>query len=185
MSSRAGGLEPWEANRSLGADLSSVVDDARQIVADLGLRPYRVFSVVEEWTGGTRGRGEPMIIFTREFTPPPVIRYTQLRREMESAGVVERGELTMEKISPSLTEEDIRSFFPGPFRQLAPSQTAYIEARFDGRSGGAPQRRRFTVASVPYLELPDRFQWVVRLRPQDDPRDDAGRPRQQGGRPRR
>jgi hypothetical protein len=117
-----------------------------------------------------------------EFTPPPVLSLRALRRDMKSAGVVERGELTLERISSRYTEEEIRSFFP---TNLDAGQYAYIEQRFDGRNGGRPQRRRFTISSVPFLELPARFQWSVRVMPQDDPRDDAGRPRVQGGRSQR
>ena len=176
------GLEPWEADRSLGDDLSGVVDEAYGLVAELGLRPYRVFSVVEQWTGGARGRGDVRVIREVEFTPPPVLNYRPIRRQLGSAGVVERGEVTLERISPRYTEDEIRSMVP---TNLERGQYAYIEARFDGRDGGTPQRRRFTIASVPYLEIPRRFQWVVRLRPQDDPRDAAGRPRVNGGRPQR
>lgn len=177
-----GGLQPWEADGSLGDDLSSVVDEAQQLVADLGLRPYRVFSIVEQWSGGKRGRGTVSIVSEREFTPPPVINYRPLRRQLGSAGVVERGEVTLERISTRYTEEEIRSLVP---TNLERGQYAYIEARYDGRDGGEPQRRRFTIASVPYLEIPRRFQWVVRLRPQDDPRDAHGRPQEQGGRAQR
>lgn len=177
-----GGLEPWEADRSLGDALPELVDDAFQIVADLGLRPYRVFSIIEQWTGGARGRGEVRIISELEFTPPPVLRYRKLRRDMKSAGVVERGDLTLERISARYTEEEIRSFFP---TNLDAGQYAYIEQRFDGRNQGEPQRRRFTIASVPNLEIPRRFQWTVRVRPQDDPRGANGLPRQQGGRTQR
>ncbi len=177
-----GGLDPWEADRSLGDELAEVVDDARQLVADLGLRPYRIFSIIEQWSGGARGRGTVKIISELEFTPPPVLSLRSLRRDMKNAGVVERGELVLERISSRLTEEDIRSFFP---TNLERGQFAYIEQRFDGRNGGEPQRRRFTISSVPFLELPNRFQWVVRVRPQDDPRGPDGRPRQQAGRSQR
>lgn len=179
---RAGGLQPWEADRSLGDELPELVDEAQQLVADLGLRPYRIFSVVEQWTGGARGRGDVQIIREQEFTPPPVLRRKGLRRDMKSAGVVERGLLTLTRISARYTEEEIRSFFP---TDLERGQYAYIEQRFDGRNGGEPQRRRFTIASVPELQIPGRFEWTVDVRPQDDPRDAAGRPRQQGGRSQR
>lgn len=177
-----GGLEPWEADRSLGDSLSKVVDDAQQLVADLGLRPYRVFSIIEQWSGGARGRGKVKIISELEFTPPPVLSLRSLRRDMKNAGIVERGELTLERLSPRYTEEQIRSFFP---TDLDAGQYVYIEQRFDGRNGGEPQRRRFTISSVPYLEIPRRFQWSVRVRPQDDPRGANGLPKQQGGRKQR
>ncbi len=169
----AGGLDPWDADRSLGDELSEVVDDARQIVADLGLRPYRIFSVLESWSGGSRGRGVVTVVKELEFTPPPVVNYSPLRRNLGSAGVVERGDVLLEKISPRFTEEEIRSFFPS---NLVRGQVVYIEARWDGRNSGEPHRRRFTVASVPFLEIPRRFQWVVKLRPQDDPRQSSGKP---------
>jgi len=177
-----GGLEPWEADRSLGDELSEVVDDAQQLVADLGLRPYRVFSVVEQWSGGTRGRGTLAIVRELEITPPPVLSMRSLRRDMKSAGVVERGELTLERISPRYTEEEIRSLFP---TNLDAGQYAYIEQRWDGRNGGDPQRRRFTISSVPFLEIPRRFQWSVRVKPQDDPRGSNGAPKEDGGRAQR
>lgn len=171
--SLTGGLDGQQATRSLASELADVVDDARQLTTDLGFRPYRVFSVVERWSGGTRGRGTVEVVREVEFVPPPELDYKSLRRKFGPAGAVERGEVLLRKLSARYTEDEV---FELLHRKLRPGEVGYIETRTDGRFGNEPHRRRFVVASVPSLDAA-KFEWTVRLKPQDDARDDRGRPR--------
>jgi hypothetical protein len=171
-----GGLTGREADRSLAADLGDVVDEARQTLTDLGMRPYRVFSVVERWSSGVVGRGTAKVISEVELVPPPFVDFNPLKRKYGGAGSVERGEILLRKVSPRYTEDEL-------FALMRPVTTAgeaaYIEIRADGRFEGAggegPKRRRFVVKGVPWLDQA-KFEWVVRLFQQDNPRTRRGRP---------
>lgn len=171
-----GGLDGLRAERSLVGSLAETVDEARQLVADLGFRPYRVRVVVEGWTGGEVGRGRVEVVSEREIVPPPEVDLRPVRREYGATGSVERGEVTLRRISPRYTEEQVRAIFQPT---LAEGQTAYVEVQEDGRwrSPADPaRRRRYVVSSAPWRDAA-RFEWVVRLRPQDDARTPSGRPR--------
>lgn len=169
-----GGLAPWAAEDSLGAELGAVVDDARALVAELGLRPYRVFSVLVRWTGGQRGRGTQELVSRTEVVPPPEVDLRPLRRPARDAGQPERGEVTLRKVSPQYTEEEVQRLFP---RTLATGQEAFLEVVADGRfeDGAEPARRRFVVCGAPYLDQM-RFEWIVPMRPQDDRMGPGGAP---------
>lgn len=169
-----GGLSPRKATRSLAADLGEVVDEANQIRADLGMRPYRVFSVVERWDSGVTGRGTATVVAEVEFVPPPFVDFAPLKRKYGAAGSVERGQIMLRDISPRYTEDQLSSLTK-PVVQ--PGEAAYIEIRADGRfeGPGDPKRRRFVISGVPWLDQ-DRFEWLVKLTQQDNPRDRRGRP---------
>ena len=170
-----GGLPQRRADRSLAADLGEVVDEARQTLTDLGMRPYRVFSVVERWSGGAIGRGQPKVIQSTELVPPPFVDFMPLARRYGSAGSVERGDIILRKISPRYTEDEL---FALVRPVTTPGEAAYIEIVQDGRFGalGAlPRRRRFVVSGTPWLDQA-RFEWLVKVRAQDNARTRRGAP---------
>jgi len=170
-----GGLDEWEAESSLAAELGAVVDDARALVAGLGLAPYRGWSVVLRWSGGAKGRGEATVVSRTEIVPSPVVDFGNLRRAPKDAGSPERGEARLRKISPRYTEAEVTKLFP---RALGPGEEAFLEVVADGRfADGDPQaRRRFVIAGAPYLDQM-RFEWVVSIRAQDDRMAPNGNPR--------
>ncbi len=141
----------------LFGDLSGIVDEARQLVSDAGLRPYRIFSVLESWTGGRPGVGELCRTET-EWLPTPVLDFRSIRREYKAAGSVERGSVRLRKVSPNLTEAEIRRLCSCDGRTTS---TAIIEER---KNGG--ETRRFIIDGAPYLDA-ERFEWIVPLRKQD------------------
>lgn len=165
-------LHPNRApGRSLVESLGGVVDDLRQLATDFGLRPYRVFSVVVKWTGGSSGRGDAVVASERELLPTPkLVDTTGLRGEASPAGAFNRGSIRLREVSPRYTEDDVRALF---HTQPLPADTdGFIEVRIDSRDG-ITERRRFVVRSVPFRDA-QRFEWVVPLESQQGDRSRSG-----------
>lgn len=157
---------------SLAEGLGGIVDEARQLVTDLGLRPYRVFAVRVRWTGGAVGRGEPRAVSEIEFLPTPeIVDTSSLRGEQRSGGLVERGTLQIRKLSPRYTEDEIRGMFG--CAGLHAGEQVWIETRIDARDGST-ERRRFVVDGAPFRDAFG-FQWKARLIRQDEDRTRSGR----------
>lgn len=178
------GLHPNPSpERSIVESLGAVVDDARQLLTDFGMRPYRVFSIVVEWSGSDRGRGLPRVVSEQEILPTPEVDFAGLRGQMRSAGKVDTGGATLRELSPRLTEEDIELLFH--VQPLPAGQEGFIEIQMDRRDGEA-RRRRFVVQGAPQRK-PEDFEWTVRLASQEGKRERSGRVRRgllQGQKPR-
>lgn len=165
-------LRPVDGSRTLVDELGELADDMRQIGVDLGLRPYRVFSVRIRWSGDRVGTGEPAVVLEEEFLPTPKVT-TRLRREArEPGGWVERGGTTLTEVSPRYTEAQIDALCArtGPL-----NEERFIEVRMDSRDGEEVPRRRYVVTEAPERRA-ERFDWRVQLSPQDDGRTRAGAP---------
>lgn len=160
-----------DGDRTLFAELADVVDDARQLAVELGAEPYRVFIVVEGWTGGETGRGDLRTVSEEELLPTPHVDYRPLQNDYQNAGTLERGTLRLTHVSPRYSEPEIRGLFRRP---LCDGQAAYVEARMDGRGHDRkPVRRRFVVSGAPWLDQ-QKFYWIVPLTEQDDRRPASG-----------
>lgn len=158
---------------SLVESLGDTVDSIRQLYTDFGLRPYRVHSVVYRWTGGSVGRGVPEVISDREILPTPYLRETSgVAGELRTAGLVERGIVRLEQISPRYTEDEVRGLFH--VTPLPGDQQGFIEVRIDARDGST-ERRRFIVRGIPYRDAGG-FQWRAGLLRQDEDRTRSGAP---------
>jgi hypothetical protein len=155
----------------LAARLGKTVDRARQIRVDMGLTPYRVFSVVMAWSGGKRGVGTQRLVRETEFLPTPEIRLDGQSRELRPGGARERGRPRLRRISPRYSEDEVRALL---HRDLLDGEEGHIEVRMDGRLDDKPRRRRFTVAGAPFLDQA-KFEWTVQIAEQDDPRKRNGR----------
>lgn len=143
---------------SLVEELGEVADDMRQIYTDLGVRPYRVWSVVVRWTGGAVGKGEQEIVSDVELLPTPMFGM-RLTKEVKAGGTVENGKPELTQISPRFTEDDVNAIF---HRQPLPQGTeGFIEIRMDARDGNS-KIRRFTVYSAPERRA-SKFDWRVQL----------------------
>lgn len=166
---RDGSLHPNRMpGSSLAESLGDVVDDARQLLTDFGLRPYRVFSVVVKWSGGEVGRGHAELVRETEILPTPKMGAEQtgistLENRMTSGGTSERGTVRMTGVSPRYTEDDIHDLFH--VQPLPLGHDGYLEVRVDQRDGRTICRR-FT-ALVP-SRRPEKFDWVVPLRRQSE-----------------
>ena len=164
-----------QPERSLVEDMQPIVDDARQLNTDFGLRPYRVVSVVVRWTGGERGRGDPVVESEKEFLPTPKVKdySASLDGELKAAGITDRGTIRLSEISARYTEDDLDALFH--LQPLPKDREGFVEVRHDRRDGET-KRRRFVVEGVPFHDA-ENFQWVCRLLAQDPDRTRAGVPR--------
>lgn len=158
---------------SLVESLGVVADSLRQIFTDVGLRPYRVHSVVYRWSGGEVGRGTATVVSDREFLPTPKLNDTAgIAGELRSSGLVERGTVRLEQISPRYTEDEVRLLLHD--YPLPRGDQGFIEVRVDARDGST-ERRRFIVRGVPYRDA-QRFEWRAALLRQDADRARSGAP---------
>lgn len=155
-------------------DLAAVADELRQLKVDCGLRPYKVFSVVVEWSSGELYRGCETVICEQEFTPTPYIDLRPMYTVMSPVGQLEHGDVVMREISPTLSEDQVRNLCFDGF-ELKNGQQKYIEVRYDERNGTPERRRRFVIRGVPWHDA-ERFEWVVTLSDQNIERDRAGLP---------
>lgn len=157
---------------SLVEEQSGLVDELRQLQTDVGLRPYRVFSVIVKWDSGELYRGTQSIVGEKEFLPTPLVDLRPMYSVVKESGVFEHGDVVLREISPSLTEDQIRElFFNGA--ELPPGQQGYIEVRHDARKGNTPRRRRFIVRGAPWHDA-ERFQWIASLSDEEHDRLPSG-----------
>lgn len=150
-------LQPIDSPElSLAEQLGGLVDDARTMLSELGLRPYRVWLVTVRWAGGEIGVGEPIVLSEREFLPTPYVDTRPLSTELKSGGRTDNGFLRLTEISPRYTEDEIWGLF-----DAANGEQVFIEIRIDERDGKT-ERRRFVVRGQPWRDA-ENFQWVVSL----------------------
>jgi hypothetical protein len=157
---------------ALVEQIAGLVDDARQLAVDVGLRPYEVWSVVVRWSGGERHRGTPSILWEQPFLPvPKVTGVSEVDRDLRAGGAVKRGTIRLEKLSARYTQEQICTLFPSP-EQLGRADEHFIETRIDGRDGSRTVRARYVVSGTPERRPLD---WTVKLTKQDANRERDGR----------
>lgn len=150
--------------------LGAVADDMRQLFTDFGLRPYRIVSVLQRWSGGRVGAGTVAVVREQELLPTPLIEWT-VRRKATEGGFTEDGSATLSEISPRLTEQQVQALVAP--QGLAAGEESFLEVRMDARDGTEPHRRRFTVVGPPYRKA-GKFEWRVRLEKANPDRDRHG-----------
>lgn len=158
--------------RSLTESMQPVVDMARQITVDLGLRPYTVHSVVLCWSGGEVGKGSPRCEKETAFVPTPLVDLQPVQQVTTPAGTTDRGIVNISEISARFSEDDIQNLFH--VQPLGPDREGFIEIRHDRRDGDT-KRRRFRVMGVPWHDA-ENFMWRARMVAQDGGRTRAGDP---------
>lgn len=168
----------YKARCSLVEELGEVADDLRQIAADadFGLRPYTVHIVRASWSGGSPGRGVPVVALDVPLLPTPKLSMTGLSRDSREGGVLERGDARLEGVSPRYTEDELESYFAS-----TDTEEAFVEIRIDERDGST-KRRRFTLSKPP-IRRPERFDWLLVLSRQDGDRKRSGAVRDDARRP--
>jgi len=160
--------EIFNPQTSLVESLGNTVDSIRQIAVDLGVRPYKVHAVRVKWSGGEIGRGTPETVLDQAIVPTPRIRnVTSVNRESTTAGTSEKGNIRLDRISPRYTEDEIKYYFSTQ-SDLGVDEEGFVEIYVDERDGQT-QRKRYVVSRVPERR-PDKFDWVVTLRKQEDNR---------------
>jgi len=160
--------------RSLVEELGGIVDEARQMLTDFGLRPYEVWSVVVSWSGGDVHRGSASVRWERQLLPTPKVEgIARVAKEMREAGTVARGTVRLTGISPRYTGDEVEQLFP---RALRGGEEHFIEVRMDARDGQSVERARYVVSALPERRA-ERFDWEVQLTKQDEDRTRRGAPR--------
>lgn len=156
--------------RSMPA-LERATDRARDVLARLGFRPYRVKLVHVRWTGGRQlGDGVEEVVVEREILPVPSVGdLSGVIRSLTAAQVDEQGTVILTKISASYTEDQILCR-PENGRPLPPNEAVYYEIQYkDG------QRRRLTpVGGGAPSFFPARAEWQVVLQVQRGARSRSG-----------
>lgn len=153
----------------LGTTLQGLVDDARRIPAEMGLRPYRVFLV---WT--RRGEGQVFREFRRlELQPVKISTMTDVALSLAAWGLNPEGQIKVFQVSRvQVDEDDLRGLLG--HQPIPPDVEFFYEVvRHTDCPGDAPRRRRFVLSSLPHLDAA-RFQWSFVLRDQEHPRSPAG-----------
>lgn len=80
--------------------VSPAQDVARGALADVGLRPNRVFLVMDTWSGDARRReGSVSSTVYTELTPTPKVRFASANMVAHSGGEILFGTVFLEKIS--------------------------------------------------------------------------------------
>jgi len=145
---------------TLVEDLTEVVDDLRDLVAELGGRPVRSFVLHYRWTGGERYRGAPELLSAQELTPrPELVDEDKLRAQVDRRGTTATGVVELRKISPRYSEADLDVLR----RALPADEEVLVELVHDGRDGRAAERRAYRPAGKPVRD-PFRFEWRLSLR---------------------
>lgn len=91
---------------TLRDDLIPVVDEARGMVAELGLRLHTVVVRVRTWDGGVPGRGMSTNVDTT-LEPTPRVRPPSVRRRVAEPGRYEDGDQTVDRISATYTAAEL------------------------------------------------------------------------------
>lgn len=160
---------------SLGVQLQPVIDSARRIAHELGLRPYVVQLVWQQRKKQTR---EWSAVRTLQLTPVRVPDLDTLSIVLGQVGQYQDGKINVTEVSPAqVGEHDLLGYLDGkPWASDdANDREFFFEIYMMRRCPGdpEPQRYRFTVASPPYFEA-TRFEWSISLKPQIMERDGAG-----------
>lgn len=157
---------------TLGRCLIPVVDAARDIRTQLGLKPYRVSLVRMKWSGGRRGIGEPLVVDTFEILPTPdATDLSSLADIVQTIGREEQGSIMLTKISGRYTEDQLRGF-DRDGTTIGADENVFWEIEFI--LGG--ERRRFVNSSPPSYN-PKTFEWTMKLEKAIENRDRDGNPR--------
>jgi len=167
-----GALRPEPPRKkNLCLSLLPTLDKARQLVVDLGLRPYRVFLIHWRWPR-QRGIGKPVEISRREIRPAPrVMSMDGTLLSVAAFGNVEGGGIKLDRISGRFSEDDLMGRTPDLRDPVNPNTNAnnvefFYEVVESRDTDPSPKPRRFAPSAVPHLSRAG-MSWTVTLTKQD------------------
>ncbi len=89
-------------------EVSKSLDEVRNILTEIGLRPYRVFWCVETFDGARRGEGNLLSTVFTALSPRPRVQPFSPARVASSGGLIQEGSVLLRGISRSgYTREQI------------------------------------------------------------------------------
>lgn len=91
---------------SLISDLIPVVDSARQMIADIGVRVHSIQLVHLDWGTNGVGIGTPVKTVVDVTPTPKVLKYTT-EQQVESGGAITDSDLNITKISARYTLDEL------------------------------------------------------------------------------
>lgn len=140
-------------------EIFAALDGARQEIADIGLRPYRTFLIIDKYDGERRKDGDLIERQVDEILPPPEVRFFSTAKVAFSAGQLQDGDAMLTQISRSLTKEHLRgrNLAGGPFPK-------HWHFRIALRELGAIHAEFYQPSSAPQLE--PTF-WSMNIRPEN------------------
>jgi len=118
---------------SLRDELLPVVNDARALVEDLGLRLFSVRVEVREWSGARVGAGVSSVVSTLTLDPRPRVRDVTAREVASSGGTLRTGDRRITAITPTHTGA---GYTPAQLRPVISGQQerVYVLTGEDGAS---------------------------------------------------
>lgn len=123
--------------------MGRVVDRAREVAAQMGLRPYRVSFVHVRWTGRKKGDGVEEVVTQRDILPAPLIAdLSGITRTMSAAQIEEAGSVLIDKISAYYSEDQILCR-PATGKPLPENEAIYYEVQL----GNGDRRRLVPVGT--------------------------------------
>lgn len=160
---------------SLGVQLQPIIDSARHLVHEFGLRPYVVQLVWQERRKLTR---EWTAVRTVQLVPVRVPDLDTLSIVLGQVGQYQDGSINVSEISPAQVGElDLIGYFDGqPWASDDANDREFFYELYMMRrcpDDPAPPRYRFTLASPAFFDALN-FQWSISLKPQIMERDGAG-----------
>ena len=158
----------------LGEFMDGCIDDIRQLAADVGARPYRVFLVRTRWSGRERGSGVESVISEDEVIPTPKVEMGGLQRQMLDIGMDEQGTATVTEISPRYLENQLTGQLPNG-EEIPGNETFYWEISLSRGDSDSNRRSRYMIQGVPIYEA-TRLQWTARLVRAGSDREASGEP---------
>lgn len=160
MSCRSGPMDANAWRKTLIANLTPCIDSVRELNADYGLRPFRVFLVKTRWTGGARGRGVETVVSEEEILPMPKVEtLASINMVMMTVGTDENGDVRISEISLKYDENKLMGRGPGG-EPLDNAESFRWELQNIAR--GESWRRSFVVRGVPDFK-PGQMQCTVVL----------------------
>ncbi len=134
--------------KTLAAKLNGqIVDPLRDLLTQFGLRVNDVQIVTIKWTGGFRGQGRDVVERTFRLLPAPRVRGLESMMEtVDSVGLDEVGTITVDRISPRYTEEQLRGYETDG---ALPEDTE-VFYEITGSYQDRAMRRRFHLSGAPH-----------------------------------
>lgn len=150
--------------RSLARKLVKPVDRIRDLNTRFGLRPYLVFTIFTQWSGGQRNSGEEVVVGepTAILPTPKISDLDELAEIVSPVGLDEQQGIVVSEISGCYTEEQLRGFDNATGAEIPPDRSFYWEVEFLRADGASTERRRFNISAAPNYK-PDNCEWIVRL----------------------